>query len=474
MTTHSSLPKNPSFKQTPTGDAGHILLVDDDAAVQRLFRQALEGAGHRVTAVGSAVDAELALRRAVYDVCLLDLDLGDSSGLELLPRLRESAPWMRVIMATATDDVAVALDAIHAGAANYLVKPCAPEALHHAVAQQIEARRLEQRVQSLEVDGSQEQPRLHTASPAFAATLEMARRVASTDATLLILGENGTGKSMLARAIHDWSPRRRAAFATVSCPSLSAELLESELFGHVRGAFTGATDNRPGRVQIAEGGTLFLDEIGDLPKALQPKLLRFLQDREYERVGDPHTRSANVRVIAATNQDLAKMVEDGRFREDLFYRLNVVTLTTPPLRERREDVLSIAGETILQLARRYDRPARQLSEEAAALLSAGHWPGNLRELHNAIERAVIICDGETIRAEHLPFGAERSLAGQGLRAGDPVSLEALERAHIEAVVAQAASLDAAAKLLQIDSSTLYRKRKLYNRAQNQGDDRARA
>ncbi len=293
------------------------------------------------------------------------------------------------------------------------------------------------------------------------ATLELAQRVAEKDASLLILGENGTGKTVLARAIHQWSGRRDAIFATVSCPSLSAELLASELFGHVRGSFTGATDNRQGRVQIAEGGTLFLDEIGDLPAVLQPKLLRFLQDREYERVGDPNTRTADVRVIAATNRDLGSMVEQGKFREDLFYRLNVVTLTMPPLRERREDIEKISEGMLARLARRYDAPARRFSADALALLMAHSWPGNLRELHNAIERAVIVSRGEAIGAEHLPFARERPPASLGLRAGDAVSLQELERAHIEAVIASSPSLEAAARLLKIDSSTLYRKRKQY-------------
>jgi NtrC-family two-component system response regulator AlgB len=449
-----------SSNPSTADDKTQILLVDDDASILRLFRRCLEAEGYQVFAVQTAHDAEQALARGVYDICVLDLDLGGTHGLDLLPRLRERAPWLRIVMATATDDVGVALRAIRAGANDYLVKPCDPEQLLHAIAQQAEARGLERRVQALEDREECERPDLRTANPALLGVLEMARRVAATDASVLILGENGTGKTLLARAIHEWSARCRAAFATVSCPSLSPELLNSELFGHVRGAFTGATDSRPGRIQVAEGGTLFLDEIGDLPLSLQPKLLRFLQDREYERVGDPHTRTANVRVIAATNQDLQQMVAEGRFREDLYYRLNVVGLSLPPLRERREDLLRLAENLALQLAHRYDRPARQFSKEASALLMSHSWPGNLRELRNAIERAVIVCDGDTIRPEHLPFASASPVSG-GPRAGDAISLEDLERAHIEAIVATAPSLEAAAKLLKIDSSTLYRKRRQY-------------
>lgn len=450
--------------------SARILLIDDDAAILRAFRRALEDEGHEVVAVRCMAEADAALQRGVFDVCVLDLYLDGESGLELLPRLHKAAPWLRVLMVTASNDVGIAISAIRAGAADFLVKPCVPEELVHAIAQQLEARRMEQCLKLLESErenGNVEST--ESSSPAVRATLELARRVAQTDATLLILGENGTGKTVLARAIHRWSRRCGAVFATVSCPSLSAELLASELFGHVRGAFTGASDNRQGRVQIAEGGTLFLDEIGDLPLVLQPKLLRFLQEHEYERVGDPHTRTANVRLIAATNHDLAEMVAQGRFREDLYYRLNVVNLWLPPLRDRREDIVPVAQNVLLRLAQRYDRPARRFTRDAEALMTMHSWPGNLRELHNAVERAVIVSDGEAIRPEHLPFGRERLPPGCGLRAGDAVSLEELERAHIEAIVASSSSLEAAARLLRIDSSTLYRKRKQYEQISGTGE-----
>jgi len=441
-----------------------VLLVDDDQGILRAFRRCLEDEGYRVETALSPSEAEAAIARSAFDICVLDVNLGDVSGIDLLPRLREAAPWMRVIMATALNDAAVAVSAIRKGASDYLVKPCSPDELMLAVAQQAETRRLERRIELLEKNGEDRPGEidLGTRSPALLATLEIARQVAATDVTALLLGESGVGKNVLARAIHEWSNRSKAAFATISCPSLSAELLASELFGHVRGAFTGATDNRQGRVQVADGGTLFLDEIGDMPLALQPKLLRFIQDHEYERVGDPHTRKADVRVIAATNSNLDSMVADGRFREDLFYRLNVVTLTVPPLRERREDILRLADHLLGLFVRKYDRPARRFSEPAAALLSGYDWPGNLRELRNVVERAVILCPGETVGPEQLPFTRGTRAAGSGLRVGDPVSIEELEQAHIQALLAMSPTMEAAARTLGIDSSTLYRKRRQYH------------
>ena len=274
---------------------------------------------------------------------------------------------------------------------------------------------------------------------------ELARSVADTDAAVLVLGESGTGKNVLARAIHDWSPRSAANFATINCPSLNPELLESELFGHVKGAFTGATENRLGRVQVANGGTLFLDEIGDFPVGLQPKLLRFLQDREFERLGDAKTQKADVRVIAATNASLDAMVADGRFRADLFYRLNVITLVVPPLRERMDEVEPLATQYLLGFAARYRRPARRFSADALQVLGDYHWPGNLRELRNVMERVAILCPEEHVERHHLPAPLSGAEVGRTRRlsAGDVCSLEALERAHIAAVLARLPSLDAA-------------------------------
>ncbi|MEO8670799.1 MAG: sigma-54 dependent transcriptional regulator [Tahibacter sp.] len=451
-------------EQTAT-QSERVLLVDDDSTLLRNFRLCLEDAGYRVNTAHNSTSALSALARSVFDVCVLDLHIGEESGLELLPQLRAAAPWMRVVMATAESDASVAVAAMRSGAADYLIKPCEPDQLLHAVGQQAQARKMERRIEALEDAGATEAfAEITSLNPAMSRVLEMARQASETDATVLILGESGTGKNVLARNIHQWSMRRKAGFATVNCPSLSPELLESELFGHVKGAFTGAHEHRQGRVQVAEGGSLFLDEIGEFPQALQPKLLRFLQDREYERVGDPRTRKADVRLIAATNRDLAGAVAENRFRGDLYYRLNVISLTVPPLRERPEDIMVLATALLTGLVARYRRPARRYSESATNALLAYSWPGNVRELQNAIERAVILCSGEEIGYEHLPFAAFGASAGTmttAPRAGDPVSLEVLERAHIEAVLGATPTLDVAAKTLGIDASTLYRKRKGY-------------
>jgi NtrC-family two-component system response regulator AlgB len=438
-----------------------ILLIDDEPNILRTFRFCLEDVGHRVTTASDAAQAEDLVQSDVFDLCFLDLRLGDTSGLDLLPKLRQYAPWMRVIIVTAHSSIDSALDAIRAGAADYLVKPCSPEQLRMTATKQIRARRLEQRLESLEKeDCATSTTELDSESPAMKKVLETLRQVADTDATVLILGDSGSGKGVAAKTIHQCSPRSKENFVTVNCPSLSAELLESELFGHKKGAFTGATENKLGRVDQAEGGTLFLDEVGDVPLSLQPKLLRFIQDREYERVGDPITRHANVRIIAATNRDLAQMVKDNTFREDLLYRLNVITIVMPPVRERPEDLAMLAERFLLRYAANYRRPARGFTKAALDSIQSYPWPGNIRELQNVIERAVILCSAEQIDVDLLSI-SESAERRSRPRIGDALSLEELERSHIRGVMANASSLDHAAKTLGIDVSTLYRKRKQY-------------
>ncbi len=440
--------------------SGRILLVDDESAILRTFRYCLEDEGYTVATATSAMQADTLLQRQVFDLCLLDLRLGEDNGLDVLAQMRLQAPWMRVIIVTAHSAIDTAVDAMQAGASDYLVKPCSPDQLRMAASKQLEIRQLAARVEQLEGQTRKPSDDLNSHSPTMMAVLETARQVAGTDANILILGESGTGKGELARAIHGWSLRSKKGSVTINCPSLTAELMESELFGHSRGAFTGASESTLGRVSQADGGTLFLDEIGDFPLSLQPKLLRFIQDKEYERVGDPVTRRADVRIVAATNLDLDAMVREGKFREDLLYRLNVITLKLPPLRERADDVLMLAERFLSRFVKDYARPGRAFSDEARAALLDYRWPGNIRELRNVIERASIICPQEIVDVSHL--GLVVPTSNNAPRVGADLSLEELEKAHIAAVLATSDTLDQAAKTLGIDASTLYRKRKQYN------------
>ncbi|MGZ6164429.1 MAG: sigma-54 interaction domain-containing protein, partial [Myxococcaceae bacterium] len=301
---------------------------------------------------------------------------------------------------------------------------------------------------------------LETRSAAMQATLSLLRRAAASDAAVLLRGENGTSKSMLARAVHGLSSRLEKPFVTVSAPTLSDQLLVSELFGHARGAFTGAVRDAPGKVEAAEGGTLFLDEIGELGPTTQAQLLRFLQEKAFERVGETRTRHADVRIVSATNRELEDDVRSGRFREDLLYRLNVVEVRVPSLRERREDILPLAGRMLRQLAASLHRPGLELAPETGTVLESYPWPGNVRELRNAVERAAIVWPADVLPPAAFP---ERIAATQAapVALGGPFTLEQIEREHILRVMASTPTLDEAARILGIDASTLWRKRKKF-------------
>jgi NtrC-family two-component system response regulator AlgB len=320
-------------------------------------------------------------------------------------------------------------------------------------------RDLEQQVAKLEGTSEQAESLISLASthPAMQRTINLAHQVAQTDTTVLIRGESGSGKGVLARAIHSWSKRASGPFATVSCPSLSAQLLESELFGHAKGAFTGAIRDNPGRISTSSGGTLFLDEIGDMPLELQPKLLRFVQDKEFERVGDSRVTRADVRIISATNIDLDAAAKAGRFREDLLYRLKVVQIDVPPLRERPDDIVSLADSILKSL--KGIRGIIGFTDPALDVLRHYAWPGNVRELRNVIEHAVIFCRAERVGVEHLPLSV---VPGPSfVQVGDPVPLDQIEELHIRRVLATSKSLDEAAHTLGIDLATLWRRRRKY-------------
>jgi two-component system, NtrC family, response regulator AlgB len=442
-----------------------ILVVDDEPNIRRALRLTLEAAGHVVDDVETAARALVVEEKAPHDMALVDLRLGTDSGLDLLQALLAQSPRLAAVVITAHASIETAVEAMRLGAFDYLPKPFTPAQVRAVLERVARVRGLQDRVADLEDQVRREVPDadFQGKDPEILRLREITRRVAATDVPILVRGENGTGKGVLARAVHAWSRRAAGPFITVSCPSLSAELLESELFGHVRGAFTGAVRDVPGKVAAAEGGTLFLDEIGDMPAPLQPKMLRFLQEKEYERVGETKTRSADVRLVAATNRDLEAAVAAGQFREDLLYRLNVVELTLPPLR-RRSDVLDLADHLLDFFARQTGHHLTAFTTEAREALARHAWPGNLRELRNAIERAAILAEGPEVGLADLPerITAPRTDLGEvPVEVGAMVSLERLEVEHIRRVLAAASSLDEAARALGVDPSTLYRKRKLH-------------
>lgn len=441
-----------------------ILIIDDEASIRSTLSVMLRGLGHDVV---SAEDAPAALReveKAQFDVAFLDLKLNGASGLEMLPELLRNNAHLDVVAFTAYASIESAVEAMRRGAADYLAKPFTPEQIRQVLRKIGKTRQLEGRVASLEsrLTNDSPPPSIETTEPAMERAFHLAFKAAPSPATVLLLGESGTGKSILARAIHERSPQRDKAFVTISCPSLSAELLQSELFGRVKGAYTGAVSDSWGKVAVAEGGTLFLDEIGELPLEIQPKLLRLLQEKEYERVGEAKTRRANVRVIAATNRNLEKAVREKSFREDLFYRLNVVAIRVPPLRERPHDLRQIASSNLAFFNSQCGKRLTGFSPDAQAAMERYVWPGNLRELRNVIEHAVIFAAGNQIELTDLP----EQFSSSGLRPGQSeahigmkIPLVQVENEHIRRVLAQTTTMEEAAQVLGISRGTLYERKK---------------
>ncbi|MBV8318098.1 MAG: sigma-54-dependent Fis family transcriptional regulator [Planctomycetaceae bacterium] len=441
------------------------LIVDDDPGVRQSIRLCLEADSARALGVGTSTGALEALERGRFDVVFLDLWLGKESGLSLLPEILRLQPGIGVIVITAFATFETAVEAMKLGAVDYLPKPFTPDQVRHAARRVVTESQLKRKIGELQqrIDETEGETSFETNSPVFRAFLLTAGRAAASDTVVLLRGESGTGKNVMARWIQARSKLADRPFVTVHCPMLSGDLMTSALFGHRKGSFTGAVSDTVGKVEEAEGGTLFLDEVGDLTPDAQARLLRFLNDQTYERLGESNERRANVRIVAATNRPLEDAVKEGRFREDLFYRLNVITLTIPPLRDRPEDIVLLARHCLRFLGRKQGRPDLSFSPAAEQAMEAYPWPGNLRELRNAVERAVILVPSKVLDPGDLGItpAAANSHASASSLLGSDVSLEVVEREHIARVVARAPSLEAAAKTLGIDATTLQRKRKRY-------------
>ena len=387
-----------------TASKGRILIVDDESNARAALSEILDEEGYATETAADGFKALGKLEEFGPDVILTDLKMPGLDGIAFMEKARAAAPGAVFVVMTAFGTISSAVDAMRKGAENYLLKPLDPGALGAVVERAMEKAKLLQETQRLRDRLRERNAFSHIVSsdPRMNGVLELVGQVGPSRASVLITGESGTGKELIAEAIHLASPRAKAPFVRLHCAALSESLLESELFGHERGAFTGAVGRRDGRFKQADGGTLFLDEIGEVSAAVQVKLLRFLQEKTFERVGGNETLKVDVRVIAATNRDLGAEIKKGTFREDLFYRLNVVTVELPPLRERKSDVPALASFFLRRYAAENGKHIETLSDDAIATLREYTWPGNVRELENAIERAVVLCDGPVVQKSHLP------------------------------------------------------------------------
>ena len=450
--------------------APRVLVVDADTSAAAMLAEDLEGLGHEAVVCSGSESLDQHLASAAWDAVILDQD---TAQIEDLGEALAGAEPPVVLLLAAFGSIDDAVAAVRAGASDYLSKPVAFDQLRVSLARALERRELraENRRLREDLDGRFELDQLKSRSPVMKRVFDTVRTIADTRATILIQGESGTGKTLLARSIHRHSSRAARPFIEVNCGALPDNLLESELFGHVRGAFTGAVKDRPGKFEAADGGTIFLDEIACASTDLQMKLLRVLQDREFERLGDTHTRHVDVRVIAATNAPLEDEVAEGRFREDLFYRLNVLGLATPPLRERPGDVLLLAEHFLASYSEEYGRPAMRLAPETSSLLASHSWPGNVRELENSIERAVLLSPTATIEPEALPTSikpAPQALVLPPLDAMPSLlplreAVESTEKSLIQrALRSLRGSRKETAAALGVNRTTLFNKMKKYN------------
>jgi len=447
-----------------------ILLVDDERSVAGLLSLALEDVGYQVDVDHSGQEAIAHLSEEVYDAVITDLRMGDVGGLDILRATRQRYPSPAVLIMTGYGSIDSAVEAMKLGASDYLTKPVDPDELMVTLERALERRQLlseldalRHRVGQLQLDD------LIGVSPAMQEIFRTVQRIARTDVTVLITGESGTGKELVARAIHNHSSRAKNPFLTVNCSALTETLLESELFGHAKGAFTGAVAAKKGLFEDADGGTLLLDEIGDMEPGAQAALLRVLESGEVRRVGETRPVAVDVRVLASTNRDLGGAIRQGKFREDLYYRLRIVPIRIPPLRERPEDILPLAQHFAGRYAERFGRAAVRLGNEAGSVLMRYTWPGNVRELEHAIERAILLSEGEVIQPGDLP----PEIAQPSVDATNtaPMTLAELEKQHILQRLDQCGgNRSEAARQLGISRNTLARKLKSYGLAGDEDDE----
>ncbi|MEW6263864.1 MAG: sigma-54 dependent transcriptional regulator [Thermodesulfobacteriota bacterium] len=436
-----------------------ILLIDDDKNILTTLEIYIQELGVQTMSASTGVQGVSIFHRERPEIVFLDLKLPDQDGLKVLEEILAAGPTTYVVIITAYATIDTAVAAIKKGAYDYLPKPFTPAQIKHVLDKIIKVRALEREVESLK--GIVREGDFITRNAKMRDVLRLARQLAEASAGILISGESGTGKGILARLVHDWSPRWRGPFIIVDCAGLQENLLESDLFGHVRGAFTGALKDKVGKLELADNGTVFLDEVSELSPAVQAKLLHFLQHHEFERLGDPRPIKVDVRVIAATNKDLEDLVREKLFRSDLYFRLNIVEIFLPPLRERPEDIQIIAEHYLARFARVNRKNLTQISDQVMRRLEAYPWPGNVRELVNVMERGAILARGDRLESEDLP----PHIAGYSRPDSEAESLKPIsevEREHIQRVLLRSSSLEEAARVLGIDPATLWRKRKKYN------------
>ena len=436
-----------------------ILIVDDEFSVRDSLGRWFTQEGFRVDVAENATVALEKIRDGSWDIILADIKMPGMDGLELQRRIYEKDPNIIVIMITAYATVGTAVQALKNGAFDYVTKPFDPDELSHLISNALRQRDLA--AENVQLKENVERLVGHTEivgdSPPMKKLFELLDTVAKTDATVLIRGESGTGKELVARAIHARSARRYFAIVPINCGALPEGLLESELFGHERGAFTGAQSRRKGKLEMSDGGTLFLDEIGTISMKTQMDLLRVLETKEYSRLGSDKLKKVDFRVVCATHQDLEQAVKNGSFREDFYYRINVFSMFLPPLRERGDDIRLLADHFVTKYAMSMGVEARGVSDEAMELLRQHSWPGNVRELENAIERAMVVARDQVIRPEHLPLGP-----APGAARTEVGSLADMERQHIARILTETeGNVKQSAKILGIDRATLYNKIKKY-------------